>query len=121
MNSTVKAVIATAGVVGTLGIGGVLVTQKHVVTKNPTAQSRQILVRVQPSLIGEARAAVVSGGVVVGVVIVPPNWPNVPNAWKPPEGAEAVLSNEAIVGDLYDGKEFYRPVTEQVITATTTP
>lgn len=54
------------------------------------------------------RAAVISNGKVINTIVLPDGWPNVPNAWPVPEGCEVVISNEAAIGDDYDGQSFNR-------------
>lgn len=49
------------------------------------------------------RAALIKDGIVVNVAALPDGWPDVANAWTPPEGHEVVISDKAGPGDSYDG------------------
>lgn len=54
------------------------------------------------------RIALVRDGSVESVITVPADWPNVENAWSPPDGCEVVESEITAVGDQWDGETFWR-------------
>jgi hypothetical protein len=50
------------------------------------------------------RASIIKNGIVINVIELPENWPNVKDAFVAPEGTEIVATEKANIGEGYDRK-----------------
>lgn len=55
------------------------------------------------------RAAIVKDDEVMDAVELPPDWTGADTEWQPPDGTQAIVSDEAKIGDRYDGETFTTP------------
>ena len=80
------------------------------IENDPDVQGFKKLEKEIPS---GTKVAIIKDGKVLNSVLVPEGWPDIENAWQPPEGTTVVLVDSIGPGDVYDGAEFYRPIKNE--------